>query len=177
MSSHDAEGTRRTVVVVRHAKAEQEAATDHARPLTERGLADAQEAGRWLGEHLGPRPAGQVEALVSTATRARLTWEQLSGAVPARVRLLDGLYRAGPGEVVETLSMLDDAVRVAVVVAHNPTMQAVVERLSDGAGPADEDLRRRGFPTCALAILELEGAWHDLASGTCSLTAFHVARG
>jgi phosphohistidine phosphatase len=177
MSSHDAEAARRTVVVVRHAKAEQEAATDHARPLTERGLADAKEAGRWLGERLGPRPDGSVEALVSTATRARLTWDELAGAVPARVRLLDGLYQAGPGEVVETLAMLDDAVRLAVVVAHNPTMQAVVERLSEGSGPADEDLRRRGFPTCALAVLELDGAWHDLATGTCSLTAFHVARG
>lgn len=176
MSQQDARGARRTVVVVRHAKAEQEAATDHARPLTERGLADAQAAGRWLGERLGPRADGAVEALVSTATRARLTWEQLADAVPARVRLLDGLYHAGPGEVVETLTMLDDGVQVAVVVAHNPTMQAVVERLSDGAGPAHEDLRAGGFPTCALAVLELDGAWHDLAGGTCSLTAYHVAR-
>ena len=177
MSSHDAEAARRTVVVVRHAKAEQEAATDHARPLTERGLADAKEAGRWLGERLGPRPDGSVEALVSTATRARLTWDELAGAVPARVRLLDGLYQAGPGEVVETLAMLDDAVAVAVVVGHNPTMQEVVERLSDGSGPAAEALRGRGFPTCALAVLNADGAWHDLTAGACSMSAFHVARG
>jgi phosphohistidine phosphatase len=177
MSSQDAQGTRKTVVIVRHAKAEQEAATDHARPLTERGLADAQAAGSWLGEQLGRNLEGQVEALVSTATRARLTWEQLAGEVPARLRLLDGLYEAGPGEVVQTLTMLDDAVRVAVVVGHNPTMQAVVDALGDGAGPADDELRRRGFPTCALAVLEHDGAWQDLADASCSVTAFHVARG
>ena len=172
---HSADG--RMVVVVRHAKAEREAATDHSRPLTERGLADAQAAGLWLGEQLGPAAEGSVEALVSTATRARLTWEQLADGIPAHVRLLDGLYQAEAGEVVETLSMLGDSVRVAVVVGHNPTMQTVVHRLSDGAGSAADELRERGFPTCALAVLELAGGWHELREGACSLRAFHVARG
>jgi phosphohistidine phosphatase len=175
--SQEQTAERRTVVVVRHAKAEQEAATDHARPLTERGLADARAAGLWLGEHLAPAADGSVEALVSTATRARLTWEQLAGRVPARVRLLDGLYEAEAEEVVETLSMLGDAVRVAVVVGHNPTMQTVVHRLSDGAGQAADEFGERGFPTCAMGVLELAGGWHDLRAGACSLRAFHVARG
>ena len=93
MSSHDAEAARRTVVVVRHAKAEQEAATDHARPLTERGLADAKEAGRWLGERLGPRPDGSVDVGDATAAGGS------TGTCGAQRE--DGRKaRAGPGSVV-----------------------------------------------------------------------------
>lgn len=169
--------TRRTVVIVRHAKAESTAATDHARPLTEQGLADARAVGAWLAEQLGAHDEGGVEALVSTATRARLTWGEIGAAVPARVRMLDGLYQAGPGEVVETIAMLDDDVRVVVVVAHNPTMEQVVDRLSDASTRAHEQLRARGFPTSAVAVLEHDGAWHSLSSTPCRLTAFHVARG
>jgi len=171
------EGTGRTVVIARHAKAEAQAATDHARPLTERGLADARAAGRWLAQHLGSLEGQPVEALVSTATRARLTWNELSAAVPARTRMMDGLYQAGAGEVVETLTMLDDTVRVAIVVAHNPTAHEVVERLSDGNTPAHEELQSRGFPTCAVAVLRMNGSWHDLGAGSCALAALHVARG
>lgn len=169
--------TGRTVVIVRHAKAEQEAATDHARPLTERGLADARAAGVWLAQRLGPLDERAVEALVSTATRARLTWDELSAAVPARTRMLDGLYEAGAGEVVETLSMLDDPVQVAIVVAHNPTMHEVAMQLSDGTTEAHEALSSDGLPTCAVAVLQVEGSWHDLGPGACALVDLHVARG
>lgn len=167
----------RTIVIVRHAKAETEAATDHARPLTERGLADARAAGQWLGQRLDAAATGPVEALVSTATRARLTWEQISAVVPGRTRMLDGLYEAGPDEVVQTLAMLDEAVRVAIVVGHNPTMYEVVETLSDGSAAAHRELRSRGFPTCAIGVLTLDGPWRDLQSVACSLTDLHVARG
>ena len=171
------EATDRTVVIVRHAKAEAQAATDHARPLTERGLSDARAAGQWLAQHLGSLDFQPVEALVSTATRARLTWEEVSAAVPARTRMMDGLYQAGPGEIVQTLTMLDGTVRVAIVVAHNPTVHEVVDRLSDGTTPAHEELRSRGFPTSAVAVLRMNGSWHDLRAGSCTLAALHVARG
>jgi phosphohistidine phosphatase len=167
----------RTIVIVRHAKAEAQAATDHARPLTERGLADARAAGQWLGQRLDAAAGGQTEALVSTATRARLTWEQISAVVPGRTRMLDGLYEAGPDEVVQTLAMLDEAVRVVIVVGHNPTMHQLVETLSDGSTAAHHELRSRGLPTCAIAVLALDGSWRDLQSGGCSLTDLQVARG
>lgn len=171
------DSTGRTVVIVRHAKAEAQAATDHARPLTERGLADARAAGRWLAQHLGSLDSRPVEALVSTATRARLTWDELSAAVTARTRMMDGLYQAGADEMLQTLTMLDDTVSVVIVVAHNPTAHEVVDRLSDGTTSAHEELRSRGFPTCAIAVLHLDGSWHDLGDGACTLAALHVARG
>ena len=44
----------RTIVVVRHAKAEDSATTDHARQLTERGRADATAVGELLSDILDP---------------------------------------------------------------------------------------------------------------------------
>jgi phosphohistidine phosphatase len=167
----------RTIVIVRHAKAETHAATDHARPLTARGLADARAAGHWLGQRLDAAAGESLVALVSTATRARLTWEQIAAVVPGRTRMLDGLYEAGPDEVLQTLAMLDEAVRVAIVVGHNPTVHEVVETLSDGSTAAHQELRSRGFPTCAVGVLALSGTWRDLRPGACSLTDVHVARG
>src|SRR3954467_15314825 len=38
----------KTLVVMRHAKAEQSGPSDHERQLTDRGVTDATEAGRWL---------------------------------------------------------------------------------------------------------------------------------
>ena len=42
-------GTRR-LVIMRHAKAEATAPSDHERALASRGNTDAEAAGRWLGE-------------------------------------------------------------------------------------------------------------------------------
>ena len=41
----------RRLVVMRHAKAEHSASTDHVRALAERGLGDAEAAGRWMRDH------------------------------------------------------------------------------------------------------------------------------
>ena len=69
----------RRLVVIRHAKAEPVASSDHARRLTDRGRQDAAEAGRWA------RAAGFLpdHALVSTAARAHETWTAFATAADA----------------------------------------------------------------------------------------------
>jgi phosphohistidine phosphatase len=114
---------------------------------------------------------------VSTATRARETWAELAPVVPAEVQLLDRLYQAGSDELLETVGLLDDDVTVAVVVGHNPTVQATVERLAGSDGPASEELRRTGFPPATAAVLELADGWRELGAGHATLVALHVARG
>lgn len=162
----------KTLTVIRHSKAEPEAATDHARPLAPRGLRDAQAAGEWLAARM---PSATV-ALVSTAVRARQTWEAASGDLDTETRALDGLYEAGVDEVIETLHLLDESDTDVVVVGHNPTMERVAWELSDGQTPAHAAMAERGFPTSAIAVLRHDGPWHDLAPGGCPLTDFHVAR-
>ena len=135
----------RLLVIVRHGKAESgEEGSDHDRRLTSRGLDDSAAAGRWL--------AGQVarvdHAWVSSARRARQTWEAVQESLPpvAEVVVAGDLYQAGPRDVVEHVGATD--VPVQLVVGHNPTLEQVVMTLTG-------DLH--GLKPGAVAIVQLDG--------------------
>lgn len=162
------------LVIARHAKAEQGAASDYARELTERGRGDAVAAGRWLATQ-GVTP---THPLVSAAPRAAQTWAGLADGAGWSVEAdLDrGLYGAGPDTVLDLLRGLDDSCACAVVVGHNPTMEIVAQLLDDGEGDdATSSEMAAGFPTSAVAVFAVDVPWAELASAR--LTAFHVGRG
>jgi len=65
-----------------------------------------------------------------------------------------------------------------LLIGHNPTMAYLVHLLDDGS--ADADLFARvsaGFPTSALAVLDVPCSWSDLDVGGARITGFHVGRG
>lgn len=105
-----------------------------------------------------------------------MTWAEMAGQVPAATRMLDGLYEAGADAVVEMLSLLDEDVQTSIVVGHNPTMQAVAFTLASPGGADYDTMSDRGFPTAAVAVLDLSVPWHDLAPGASTVRAFHVPR-
>jgi phosphohistidine phosphatase len=167
----------RRLVVMRHAKAEPTAPSDHDRALAARGRADAEEAGRWLRAQ-GLRPDA---ALVSDAVRTVQTWEEvLSGAGwDCPTDLSAGLYAAGADSAFDLLRDTDPSVGCLVVVGHNPTMAYLAELIDDGEGDVDTTtaLVTRGFPTAALAVFTVEVPWSDLGPGTGRLETFHVGAG
>src|SRR2546423_12767472 len=70
--------SERTLVILRHAKAERPAGTaDEDRPLTQRGHADSAAAGAWLAAR-GDRPD---LVLCSPSKRTRQTWRGVAGAL------------------------------------------------------------------------------------------------
>jgi phosphohistidine phosphatase len=165
----------RRLVVIRHAKAEAVAASDHARRLTARGIRDAAEAGRWA------RSVGYVpdHALVSTATRAHETWTAFAEGAGADLapELDSGLYSAGPDAALEVLRAAPRSARTLALVGHNPTMAHLVHLLDDGgADPAAFTEITAGFPTCAVAVLDVPGEWADLEVAGARITAFHGGR-
>ena len=139
------ERAARLVVLVRHGKAESgEEGSDRERRLTSRGEQDATAAGRWLAGRL---PAG-ASVWVSSAVRARQTWEGMAPELPepGEVRVYDLLYHADAPQVVELLTEL--AAPAAVVVGHNPTMEGTLRLLAD---------EWRGMRTGAVAVVEVDG--------------------
>jgi phosphohistidine phosphatase len=165
----------RRLVVVRHAKAEQSADTDHARRLLDRGRADATAAGHWLADQ------GLVadHALVSAAPRAQETWSALASGAgwDLEPSLDEGLYAAGPETALDLIRGVPADTGVLVVVGHNPTMAHLAQLLDDGEGdPAAADAMASGFPTSAVAVFEYDGAWADLELTSARLVAFHVGR-
>lgn len=166
----------RTLVVVRHAKAEQAGPTDAERPLAESGRSDASAAGAWLRDR-GIRPD---HALVSAALRTRQTWQHLADGAGWRLEpeLDEGLYAADADTALDLVRLLDDAVTTAVVLGHNPTMHSLAAMLDDGEGDveATNELTVTTFPTSAVVVLDVAGPWADLGYGRASVRAFHVAR-
>jgi len=149
---------------------------DHRRDLTTRGSADAYAAGEWLDDH-GFAP---THALVSSATRTRATWAALaegSGSA-AEATVDDALYIADPDSVLDVLRSVPEDAEVVAYVGHNPTAASLAHLLDDG-GPDPQAFRRMsaGFPTMAMAVLEVPVAWADLDPGTAHLAAFHVGHG
>lgn len=165
---------QRTLVVVRHSKAEQVAASDFDRELADRGRRDAAATGAWLAG-IGVVPD---RALVSAAPRAVQTWEALAeGAGWSLEPDLDqGLYTAGPDTALDLVRGIDDDCVSLVVVGHNPTMASLAQMLDDGEGDIEAgNEMATGFPTSAAAVFAYDGTWADLE--TARLTAFHVGRG
>ncbi len=165
------------LLLVRHANAEQTfGVDDHERRLTERGLRDAKELGRWLADE------GITCDLVlcSTATRTQQTWQAAAegGARAHEVALRPAIYHGGSRGVLECVhTEAGDAVTV-LVVGHAPTMPSLAGVLSDGAGssPAQAALTE-GFPTSTVAVLRYAGSWAELGPGTCELDEVFIARG
>jgi phosphohistidine phosphatase len=167
------EATRR-LVVLRHAKAEPFAATDHERRLTDRGRESAQEVGRYL------RESGLLPdyALVSSAVRTRETWEavaEAAGATGARVSYDDAVFTGSPDVVLEALHGVPPEFSTVVFVGHNPTAAYLCHLLDDGEGdPTAVSGLLQGFPPAALAVLEVGVAWADLAAESGRLVGYHV---
>ncbi|KGN37039.1 SixA phosphatase family protein [Knoellia subterranea] len=166
----------RTLVLVRHAKAEQGGYdADHERELTPRGHRDAAEAGRWLNE----QGIGVDEVLCSTSTRTQQTCEGIweAGCSEADVRHEHGIYNASAERLLDIAREADHDANVVMMVGHAPGIPVLASLLADGEGSdRAHDLMSEGFPTTGIAILRFSGAWADLAPGVARLDRFHVAR-
>jgi len=167
----------RRLVLLRHAKSDWPTGVpDRERPLGKRGRAEAPQAGRWLAA-TGVLPD---IALVSPARRTRETWQLVLSQLDADVatRVEDDVYSGGVLGSLELLRGLDDGVRTALVVGHNPTTESLALLLQDGTGVAEDRARMAGkYPTGGLAVLHLQvPRWSDLDESTARLMAFAVPR-
>lgn len=169
--------TTRTLVLLRHAKAETPGEQpDYDRHLTKRGRADAEAAGTWLGA-AGLRPD---LVLCSPATRARQTWHGVAVALAQadpegrapEVRYEAGLYEGGRTEVIDLLRAVPDETATVLVVGHNPTMSDVSLLLRPDADPD-----AAGLKTAGLAVHRADGPWSETEPGGMPLIGEHTGRG
>lgn len=162
----------RQLVVIRHAKAaDPGATTDHERPLTQRGHADARAMGEWLKDQ-GIR----VDlVLCSTAVRTRETWADIveNSGLGALVENDERIYNASVERLLRVLAEEGRSARSVALVGHAPGMPSLAATLVEGADGAMLD---GGFPTCTGAVLEIQVPWEELAPGTARLSAVHTAR-
>ena len=164
--------TDRRLIVIRHAKAEPYASTDHVRELTERGHVAAAD----LGRHLREQGLVPDHAVVSTSTRTRQTWADLA-LDNVSVAFEDAVFTGSPDVVVDCLRAVPEDASTVLFLGHNPTASYLCHFLDDGGGdPAAVSELLRGFPPAALCVLDVAVAWPDLAGETCRVTGFYVGR-
>ncbi|MGZ8735811.1 MAG: SixA phosphatase family protein [Nocardioides sp.] len=163
---------QRRLVVMRHAKAEPYAATDPARRLTERGRQQAAAAGARLRE-LGLVPE---HAVVSTAERTRMTWDEIAAATGATAepQLDAAVYSGGVEVVLETLQAVPGHVATLMFVGHNPTAAYLCHLLDDGDGDPDAvSGMLRGFPAGAMVVFDVAVGWADLGAESGRVVDFY----
>ncbi|WP_319461081.1 SixA phosphatase family protein [Micromonospora sp. RTP1Z1] len=176
----DGRNPERTLVLLRHAKAEQSPeAPDPDRPLTARGHADAAAAGAWLARH-GLLPD---VVLCSTARRTRQTWHGVAmgmtgsppeggpaGSLPV-VRYETGAYEANPDQLLELVRAVEPTAGTVLLISHNPGISLLSALLDPER--ADPD----GLRTTDLVVHRPTTRWAEVAPVGAPVTARHTARG
>ncbi len=161
----------RRLVVVRHAKAEPFASTDHARDLTDRGRREAEAAGAYLRE----RSLVPDHAVVSPAVRTRATWEAMEQVMGSAAEVVydDSVYSGSTDVVLDALRYVPEDADVVVFVGHQPTIGYLAHLLDDGEGePEALHSMLHGFPTASMAIFAVEVRWEELGPEAGRLVDF-----
>lgn len=154
----------RELILLRHAHAEEgsNGQADIDRPLSAAGLAEAEAAGRWLGE----RNLVPDCVLCSPARRTRETLEAVLGVIGyVEQRIQDGIYEAQPGDLIALADTQRDAGRL-MLVGHNPGLELLAALLYSGRSGD-----YRGMPPGSIAVLSIEDGVR-LEPGSARLDAF-----
>jgi len=137
------------LILMRHAKSTRSSPprSDHARPLSERGIRDARRMGSLMLDQ-GLRPN---LVLCSTAERTRQTWKELPGLIgsSATVVFEKQLYNATPEEMLECIQGAGTEPTL-LVLGHNPSCAILARELARNP-PSSPEFDK--FPTCATAVL------------------------
>lgn len=160
----------KTLYLLRHAKAVPESSLgDARRPLAKRG----RKAAKAMGDFLGKLEPGPELVLCSAASRTRETLELVLPSLdsPPTVSYEDGLYLAEASELLERLRKLPKNSQCVLLVGHNPGLHELGARLA-----ADPGRLAEGFPTAALAALQIQGSWAELQWQKARLALYQTAK-
>jgi phosphohistidine phosphatase len=107
--------------------------------------------------------------VVSPARRARATWAAADAELAAEVaqRSDERIYANTVRDLLAVVEDLDPAVGTVALVGHNPSMHALAQRWG---GELDE------FPTCSVAVVQLDGEWASVAGTDGRVVAFATCR-
>lgn len=148
------------LTLIRHANAEQDAdVRDFERPLSRKGLSEAQDMARRFQE----RNLAPDLILVSAAVRTRETADTFVKVLGVAARLLqadDGLYLADGDYILGAIRAVGPRVKHLMVIAHNPGISAAAIALAPEAVTGD-------LPTCGTLTMTVSCATWNLIDRRC----------
>jgi len=160
------------LILLRHAKTERDSpnGNDHDRRLDARGHDDANRIGSWLAAHDAPD-----RALVSSAVRARETWNEMASLLPRTgVEIVAGLYHADPSDILQAIhGFAGTGTKRLMIVAHNPGLHELALALVSGGDKHGLRELQDNLPTCGAAIIAFDlKRWDDISFRSGTLIRF-----
>ena len=153
----------RTLYLLRHAKSSWKDASlsDFERPLKRRG----REAAQLVGERLAQEKLKNPLLICSPAVRARETAELVLKRAKLRVeeRWDERIYEASLHDLRQVVAEIPDDKTVVILIGHNPGFEELLAFLT-GEG--------RRMPTAALAKIDFDVSWKDVAASSGKLDWF-----
>lgn len=163
-----------TLMLLRHAKSDwsETGTADFQRGLAPRGQRAAPEMGRYMAaQKLLPDMV-----LCSPAKRALETWRLVAPHLKSKPRLVtdEALYDFGDGEnLLRALQRQGGKAESVLIVAHNPALEGLAQRLSSKGNQAMRAQLEKKFPTAALAVITFAASdWSEVSEGTGTLQRF-----
>jgi phosphohistidine phosphatase len=161
----------KTLYLLRHAKSswDDPGLPDFDRPLARRG----RQACAAMADHLESEGIAPEMVLCSPSRRTRDTLAGILDAIPpeSRIERPDELYGAGAGAILALVNELPDAAGSAMLICHNPGIQAAAAQLA-AEGEELNSLRIK-YPTGAMATITFPvERWRKIVPGSGELTSF-----
>lgn len=153
----------RRLMLLRHAKTERDSPTgkDRDRRLDDRGERDAREIGEWLAQN-GYLPG---LALVSTAVRARQTWDAIANLFPQTpAEHLSDLYSADPSALLTLIHAANGNPEQLLVIAHNPGLHELALGLLSSGEAGGRRALSDNLPTSGFVAIDFPvDDWRDVS--------------
>jgi phosphohistidine phosphatase len=167
----------RRLLLLRHAKTERDSPSrsDRDRPLAARGRNDAAELGAWLFEERSLLPD---RALISTAVRARETWDIVRQKFSDQMaeglaEHLQELYGAEPAQLLTIIRSVGPDPERLMILGHNPGLHDLALRLIGGGDAAGRAALADNLPTSGLAVIDFAvDRWNSVAFGDGQLVRY-----
>lgn len=137
----------KTLIIIRHAKAEQSFGPDRDRRLTERGHQNAE----MMAERLLAKGYKIDMIFSSPSARTKETTEYFAVANHLdkdHVKYFDKLYLGDIVAITETVLWLKENVHTLAIVGHNPGVSNFVNNITNA------DIN--DLPTCGIAVIEID---------------------
>jgi phosphohistidine phosphatase len=165
------------LTLLRHAKSSRDESgrDDLDRPLNDRGW----KAARRMGKELKHRNFRFDLVLASTAARVRETIDGLQEKFDfdCEIRFDPELYLASPETLIFAVQTLRESVGAPLIVGHNPGLERLAIELTRDDERGLRDRIAEGFPTGALAVIELPAdRWAGVAPATGKIVELILPR-
>lgn len=153
--------------LLRHAKSDwqTDAATDFERPLSERGLRDAQKMAHWLIQQSNV-PATIISSPALRAYQTALVFAHVMNIQPGDISFEKRIYEASPHHVLEIIRCFPETGKSVLLIGHNPGFDSLLQMLCKMAeSRADGKL----MTTAAIARIRVTGSWRGISDNCCML--------